>query len=272
VIDRKGKLDEIKFTSGRQAFLAKLQQLITLPATANAEPQPSKPPLPADRAGGFAAAARERINGALVRCEERYPTDAVHSVLYVVVEKDAPLWRAQLSSLHEEYFGPGKWDPLTPVRLEVIDRATDEALQRLIEAGVVARTTRGNRPLFPAEATLAPPPLSPADLERIRTQRGQATRKLKMAGVLEAAGLAEEAREALLEGLLPLVSALASERRLPEPASLKDALLPPVSGCWREALPEVHTFLNEPAGPCATILAALQPLAQPSPDVAGAPS
>ena len=110
-----------------------------------------KPPLPADRPRGFATAAQQRINGALLRCEERYPNDAPHSVLYVVVERDAAQYREQLGSLHEEYFGPGRWDPLAPVRLEVIDRATDEALQRLIDAGLLAKTTRASRPLWPAE-------------------------------------------------------------------------------------------------------------------------
>src|SRR6266851_4024925 len=166
VLDLKGNLKEIKFGSGRQAFLAKLQQLVTAPS-AGARPesqQPQKLPLPADRPRGFAAAAHERINGALLRCEERYPNDGPHSVLYVVVERDAPQWREKLGALHQDYFGPGQSDPLAPVRLEVIDRATDEALQRLIEAGLVAETTRASRPLWPAEtAETAPSALSDAE-------------------------------------------------------------------------------------------------------------
>ncbi len=90
VLDRKGDLKEIKLQTGRQAFLAKLQQLVTAPTEG---PKPAarevKPPLPADRPRGFAAAVGQRINGALLRCEERYPTEGPHSVLYVVVERDA---------------------------------------------------------------------------------------------------------------------------------------------------------------------------------------
>src|SRR6266446_9065218 len=65
VLDLKGNLNEIKFGSGRQAFLAKLQQLVTAPS-AGAKPVAGavKPPLPADRPRGFAAAAQQRINGA----------------------------------------------------------------------------------------------------------------------------------------------------------------------------------------------------------------
>ena len=77
VLDRMGNLKEIKLQSGRQAFLAKLQQLVAAPAEGpKPEAREVKPALPADRPRGFAAAARQRINGALLRCEERYPNDA----------------------------------------------------------------------------------------------------------------------------------------------------------------------------------------------------
>jgi hypothetical protein len=52
-------------------------------------------------------------------------------VLYVVVDRDAAQYREQLRSQNEEYFGPGHLDPLASVRLEVVDRSTDEALERL---------------------------------------------------------------------------------------------------------------------------------------------
>ena len=186
---------------------------------------------------GFAAAAHQRINGALVRCEERYPNEGPHSVLYVVVDRDAPQWREKLNSLHEDYFGAGQWDPLTPMRLEVIDRATDEALQRLIDAGLLSRTTRASRPLWPAEsAEQTPPPLSEAERAKAAAHRQQAARKLKMARLLGDGGLDEEARAALLEVVHPLGCALAIENRLPEPANAEQALLPPLSTCWKGAL------------------------------------
>ena len=259
VLDLKGKLSEIKFGSGRQAFLAKLQQLVTVPSDgAKPSVREAKPPLPADRPRGFATVAHQRINGALVSCDERYPNEGAHSVLYVVVERDAAQWRGKLTSLHEEYFGPGQSDPLAPVRLEVIDRATDEALQRLIEAGLISKATRASRPLWPAEAAEAsPPPLSAAELDKIAAHRERAARKLKMARVLNEAGLAEEARTAMLDALKPLGCALALEQRMPEPISLNDALLPPLSPCWRETLPLLREFTTDAARPCAPVLAAL---------------
>jgi superfamily II DNA or RNA helicase len=263
VLDLKGNLSEIKFGSGRQAFLAKLEQLVTASSSAKTRPDEVKPPLPADRSLGFAAAAHQRINGALVRCEERYPNEGAHSVMYLVVERDAPQWREKLNSLHDEYFGPGQSDPLAPTRLEVIDRSTDEALQRLIEAGLVAKTTRGSRPLWPADgAEAAPLPFTAAELEKISAHRQLASRKLKMARVLSDAGLLDEANAALLEGMLPLGRALAVEQRLPEPATFKDALLPPLSPCWKNALTLLREFTGGGVIACDLLLAALTPLAE----------
>jgi len=258
VLDLKGDLGEIKLRSGRQAFLSKLQQLMA-PATGIPPAPSSKPPLPSDRSLGFAQAASQRVNGALFRCEERYPLEGPHSVLYVVVERDAAQCREQLTALHQDYFGPGQSDPLAPVRLEVVDRVTDEALQRLIEAGLVARTTRATRPLWPLEANSgSPAPLSDPDRAKAAAYRQQAARKLKIASVLAAGQLSEEARAALLDAVLPLGCALAVENRLPEPASLQDALLPPLSSIWKDALSTLRAFVHDAAQPVAAAAAALE--------------
>jgi SNF2-related domain/Helicase conserved C-terminal domain len=267
VLDRMGNLKEIKLQSGRQAFLAKLNQLVAQPGEGGGpEAREMRPPLPVDRPRGFAAAARQRINGALLRCEERYPNAGAHSVLYVVVERDAAQYGEQLKALHDEYFGPGRWDPLAPVRLEVIDRATDEALQRLIDAGLLAKTTRASRPLWPGDAAeAAPPPLSPAEREKLAAHRQLAARKLKMARVLCNAGLNEEARSALLEMLIPLGRALALQHRLPDPVSENDVLLPPVSQCWKDALGLLRQFVADANQPCGPVLEALAPFAEENP-------
>jgi hypothetical protein len=255
VLDLKGDLKEIKLRSGRQAFLARLQQILTAD-TARAKAPGA--PLPADRPLGFAQAARQRVNGALCRCEEHYPEDGPHSVLYVVVERDAAQYREPLGALHQEYFGPGQSDPLSPVRLEVVDRATDEALQRLIAAGLVARTTRATRPLWPPDpAAPAPAPLSEAEREKAAAHRAQAARKLRMASVLAGGDLADEARAALLEAIEPLGRALAVENRLPEPPGLEDALLPPLGMAWKGALPLLRAFLRDPSHGIPPVVSAL---------------
>ena len=256
VLDLKGDLKEIKLRSGRQAFLSKLEQLIT---NAAVKPKTQAATLPADRVLGFAQEAHRRINGALCRCEELYPLEGPHSVLYVVVERDAAQFRGQLDSLHQDYFGPGQSDPLAPVRLEVIDRATDEALRRLIQAGLLASSTRATRPLWPPDpAAPAPEPLSQAEREKAAAYRVQAARKLKMASVLAGGDLADEARAALLEAVEPLGRALAVENRLPEPPSVEAALLPPLGTCWKGALPLLRTFLRDTSHTVPPVVSALQ--------------
>lgn len=249
VLDLKGNLQEIKLRSGRQAFLARLQQLVAKDSSAAVQP-PQARPLPADRALGFAHEARQRINGALVRCEERYPSEGTHSVLYVVVDGDSAQWRERLGGLHDEYFGGQRSDPLAPVRLEVVDRATDEALQRLIELGLVTKTTRATRPLEPAEnAGVGSPPLSEAERQQAAAHRQQAARKLKMARLLGENELETEAKSALLEAVLPLGRALAIEARLPEPSSMQDVLLAPMAQQWGAALINLRRLTTDMSAP-----------------------
>jgi hypothetical protein len=220
-----------------------------------------KAPLPADRPLGFAAAAQQQINGALFRCEERYPNDGAHSVLYVVVERDAPQLREKLSALHEEYFPKAQTDPLAPVRLEVIDRATDEALNRLIELGLVSRTTRAIRPLFSIDIAPGQPlPLSEEEQQKAGAQRGHAARKIKMANLLGEGGLCEEARGALLDAVLPLGRALAIESRLPEPGNLDEAFLAPLAHRWGDRLAILREFTRDPAAPWKPVAEQLQQL------------
>jgi len=255
VLDLKGNLQEIKLRTGRQAFLARLEQLMTTsasaaPALAEASLPKLKAPLPADRSLGFARKARERINGALLRCEERYPGAGPHSVLYVVVDRDAARWRERLNDLHQDFFGPGQSDPLAPVQLEVVDRATHEALERLAAAGLLTLMTRGSRALFPEpETASAIVSLSAEELAKAEAHRALAVRKLKMARLLGEGGLDEEARGPLLEAALALGRKLAVEGRLPEPATLDDALLPPLSHCWNDKLPALRGFVADTSSP-----------------------
>jgi hypothetical protein len=260
VLDRPGEVKEIKLRGGRQAFVERLQQLVT-PASVsgNLKSQISnlKSALPADPALAFAQLAREKVNGALVRCEERYPQTGPHSVLVVVVDGNPAQYHERLAALHGELFGPGRTDPLAPTQLEVIDRATDEAIERLIAAGLISRTTRASRPLLPVEEAVSPPPLSDEEQARAKAHRELAARKLKMARLLGEGGLAEEARAALLEAVHPLGRALAIEARLPEPPTLDDALLPPLSHCWKEALPLLRSYAADAEKPWEPVLESL---------------
>ncbi|HXJ58384.1 MAG TPA: DEAD/DEAH box helicase [Verrucomicrobiae bacterium] len=247
VLDRRGNLNEIKLRSGQQAFLKRLNQLMSGRPGVSAhdvERALHQPVLPADRAAGFAQAVAQQINGALVRCEERYPKEAPHSVVYVVVDRDAPLWRERLAALQDRFFGVGHCDPLSPVQLEVLDRATDEAIQRLAGSGLLSLTTRATRPLWPVEpADTTPAPLSPADLEKANSFRQQSARRLKMARLLGEGDLTEETRAPLLEAMHLWARARALESRLPEPAQVEEILLPPTSALWVDKVPVFRAFL-----------------------------
>ena len=261
VLDLKGDLQAIPLRGGRQAMLEKLQQLVRPGDGRDLKSQSSslKSPAPADRSLAFAQRVRNTINGALVRCEERYPSQGAHTVLLVVVDQNPAQYRHQLASLHEDLFGPGKTDPRAPVQLEVIDCATHEALERLIAAGLIQPIARASRKLFPSSETVsAPPALSADERAKAEAHRALAARKLKMARLLGEGGLDDEVRPPLLDASLVLARALAVEARLPEPAALDDALLPPLSNAWGEALPSLRNFVADTAHPWRAVVEHLE--------------
>ncbi|MCP5524603.1 MAG: DEAD/DEAH box helicase [Verrucomicrobiales bacterium] len=233
VLDRRGDLETIPLRSGGQAFLSRLKQLVaepSKPADADLKSPISdlKPAKPTDRPRAFAEEARRQLGPALVSCEERFPATGVDSVLYVVVESQVPLHRNRLETLHRDLCAD--LESVAPVRLEVIDRATHEALERLIAAGLIAPVSRAARPLSPESE--APIPLSAAEQARAKEQRELAARKLKMARLLAEGGLSEEARPPLLEAVQTVGAALAIEGRLPAPGTPDEALLPPLLAQW----------------------------------------
>jgi hypothetical protein len=259
VLEFKGGVDRIPLSGGRQAFLKRLELLLGPPPTST-QPKEEKKPLPVDRALGFCHEAVKLLGNALTRCEERFPNQGPHSILFLVVDRDAASWRERLSPLYAEFFGPGQSDPLAPVRLEVIDRATDETLARLQEAGVIAPAIRGTRALLPLGEAKQTPPLTEAEKQKIAAHRQQAARKLKMGRVLAEGELAEEARKALLESIQWLACALAIEQRVPEPTEVTVASLMPLAGALGEQMPAIRSYVAAPEAPWKSITEALQNL------------
>ena len=257
VLDLRGDLGKIAFGGGRQAFLAKLEQLMApTPPKAPAAPQPK--PLPVDRALGFSQRVAETVDGALVRCEESFPNAGSHSVVLVVVERDAPLWQERLAELHAEFFGPGRSDPLAPVQLQVIDRATDQAMQRLIQAGLLGPATRAIRALLPQGEASQPAPLSETERQTVNAHRAQAARKLRMGRLLAEGDLNAEALAAFRESLLWVARALAVQNRIPEPADLKEATIPPVATFYGDELSLVRGFVANEVAPWQPVAECLQ--------------
>ena len=240
VLDQRGDLGAIQLRSGRQAFLSKLKQLVgetpARPVVADL-----KLAKPSDRPRAFAEEARQQLGSALVACEERFPREGTHSVLYVIVESQAALHRPRLEALHAELCA--ELESVAPVRLEVLDRATHKALERLIAAGLFAPISRAARPLHPVAET--PAPLSAEELAKARGHRELATRKLKMARLLDEGGMTDESRTPLLDAALALSRALAVEARLPEPGTLDEALLPPLSAGRGEFVRAMREFVEQ---------------------------
>jgi hypothetical protein len=144
------------------------------------------------------------------------------------------------------------------VRLEILDRATHETLERLIAAGLVAPTSRAARPLHPAAET--PPPLNPAEQARVTAHRELAARKLRMAVLLAGGGLLEEARPPLLDAVAALARVRALEARLPEPANLAEALQPPLVALLGAHAQAIRTLVEQPAADFAPALEAVAAL------------
>jgi hypothetical protein len=244
VLDLEGDLTQIRLRSGREAFLARLQQLLgPAPSQTPALPYRHGKVLPVDRSRAFTDVAREQLGASLLRCDEGYPREGSHSVLVVVVDRDLALWQEKLRSAHEELFGRRDSDPLAPVQLEVIDRATDEALRRVAEAGLIAPSARATRALYPIDGEGAgAPALSESERAEALCHHRQAERKLKIGRVLIDGELREEARDALLEALLWLGKVLAVRNRLPVPTELHEALQPPLTLYWGEAISPIQEF------------------------------
>ncbi|MBI4523552.1 MAG: DEAD/DEAH box helicase [Deltaproteobacteria bacterium] len=260
VLDLRGDLKQIKFKSGRQALLSRLQQLLAPGVFTPDDTAKKEKASPTDPALAFSRFAKEKLGEALVRCEERYPVEGSQSVLVTVVDTDAALWRERLFSLHKELCGNGRSDP--PTRIEVIDRATDEALKRLIDAGLIVPTIRAVRPLYSRDGEVsAVTPLSESEKQKALAYRERADRKLKIALLLEGGGLIEEAREAGLESVLLLARAMAVANRMPEPTELNEAVQPPLSIYWGEALPAINDLATNPSLTVIPVAETLQKIA-----------
>ena len=255
VLDTPGHITEIKIRGTQQSFLARLQQLVAQPSRA---PQSVERKLPSDPAIAFGQRITEQFGAALVRCEEIFPQSGTHSVILMVVERDAAQWQDRAATLHRELFAPGNTAPLASTKLEVIDRATDEALQNLIAAGLLAKTTRAARSLVPIPGEqLTPPPLSLDEQARKQAHSEKAGRSLGIAKVLATAGFESEARSHLLDAILHHTRAFAVQARLPEPDNIQNALLPPLSESWGGVITRLREYEADASQPIQPILEAL---------------
>jgi len=164
-------------------------------------------------------------------------------VLVVVVDRDAETLRPRLEEMRGKIF-PALASANASVsaeaahpRLEVIDRATAQALERLREMGVIQTTTRGARVLYSATNDNAgmtpsaePAPLSAEEKSRADEHRKQAAKRLRLAKMLLDEDLLDEARETLRTAATEIVRVHAIEKRAGvTPEKLSEVLVPPLS-------------------------------------------
>lgn len=237
---------------GAEDFALRLAELLP-PALPEDGPKAVVAPAADDAPARFARGASELLDGALLACEERFPSRGDGSVVLAVVEADAEGCHERLRPLEAATLGAGSEGG---IRLEVMDRPTAEMLRRLAESGVVSPSLRASRVLYPVSGSA----LTPGEEKRAAAAREQHARRLRMAAVLAAEEMSEEARASASAAVHELGRALAIEHGLPEPSNARGAVAPPLDAYWPGGEPSllvVRTFLNDDHAPLTPLLQAL---------------
>ncbi len=207
VLDGTGKsLSEAKLKRGRDANIARLQQILSI--TPDGIATPNSPP--ADPALAFSQRVSERLGNTLIHCQEAMLPGQETPVLLTVLRD--PTRAAAVSDLFRET----EWRGNAP-KLQILDESTWIALQQLAASGLITFNTRATRHLTGGVPTK--PALTPEQLQRIADLRALAAKKQKVAQLLIAADLAEEAEPHQQAAEKALATAQAIENHQPEPKS-----------------------------------------------------
>ena len=175
-------LSEAKLKRGREANLARLQQILSIAP----EGKPAEKSPPADPALAFAERISNSLGNQLIHCQEAIlPGDAAPVLLTVLRD---PTRAAAVSALFHET----DWRGSIP-KLQVIDEATWNAIQQLAATGLITFNTRATRHLTGVTPPPSKPALTPEQLQRITDLCAFAAKKQKVAKLLTEADLAEEA-------------------------------------------------------------------------------
>ena len=218
ILDHEGDLDQISLRKGGQSFLKRLEQVLFQARTKRI--RKTKEKALADLPDSFARRAREVVGKEFCHCEEQFLYDRPGSVVILVAE-NPDLVRGKLSRLQGEFLGSSQEaDDDASTGLEVLSKETWEALQRLESAGLITSKVRARRilaaPEVPADG------LTEDERAAIRENLGKVARKQKVAQVLFAGGLEQEAEAPLREAILLTAKVLAVRNRWPEPESLEE--------------------------------------------------
>ena len=163
VLDGRGDLSEMPLPSGRKALIERLETLTGL--TAALHPEPDQPA--ADPWEPLGGELRTELGDRLLRLETRPGRDG-REVLFLVAE--GAVERPRIEEILSRHFDATASPPV----LELLDRPAFEALERLVEAGVLSFAAEGRRVLHSAPApgperdaaTRPPARRRPRDLSR----------------------------------------------------------------------------------------------------------
>jgi hypothetical protein len=250
VLDRSTDVTSIILRKSSKDAAERLRQLTGQSPTsgdAAAPAKPPEPPKPRDVTQEFAARLRQRLGTQLVACEERTPVGGGPVQILVVSEHVAHARAPWMDSLRDEFFPSLDGNPPSH-QIDILDRATFDAIERLVKAGLLQRTETARRDLLDVAATPSgPPPLTPEEEARLREATARAERGLRRAQVLGNADFPEEAVISLRDALLPMAIARALRERWPVPATHADLLADPWPTRWSSAFPCVQQLLNSTA-------------------------
>jgi superfamily II DNA or RNA helicase len=204
VLDGRGDLSEMPLPSGRSALIERLETLTGLTGA------PSEPQKAADPWEPLGGELRTALGERLLRLETHTGRDG-REVLLLAAE--GAVERSKIEEILRRHF-EGNASPPT---LELLDRSAFEALERLVESGILSFPAEGRRVLH-----AAPAPEPERDLERdrrlaaARATFAQTERKLRMATVLAGGGFPVEALPALREAVETALQARAQMDGLEE--------------------------------------------------------
>lgn len=190
----------------RATFMARLRALTeTVPVAAGAEePRPASAPAPADR---LRDELLRRWDRRLLFLDRRAPSGEGGETLLAVLDRPTAGERDEMTALLRQQAGGNP-----PPEVEILDRSTFEAIERLVAAGILQFTGDG-APLHRSPAlTVSGEDRRERDRARALEIFGHAERKLRMATVLAAGGFAVEALGPLREAVETALRALAQSQ------------------------------------------------------------
>jgi superfamily II DNA or RNA helicase len=249
VLDGEGGLDRLEIGSGRQAFLQRLESVVRVRPNTSSVPHASLEALRAvDPELGFAVVVSERLGDRLIACEARQTTGG-RSAFLLAVEGDPASAVACAERAGAEWLNDGTHGA---PQVEVVGRATYDALKRMVAHGVLSEPGKAVRTLYAAERGLAQPRLAP-DSEQARTQelRERAAAAFRRARQLIARLSFDAARQPLEESVVALAGAYAVSHRQIAPQDVRQAFSGTFAGLWGDTLPVLAQLLEHDGSPVA---------------------